>query len=220
MRLIELHNLTRGRGLAVFLAALTIGPGSASAEMVLSLVPANPTVMAGSTGNILELQLMNTGNNTPDSNNVAATSFDILTSNPNIVFTSATTGTSAPYIFPDSAFGPTISTSTGTEIIGSDIDGTPGEPGVTVGLSPVGVAEIYYNVLAGAAPGSFTVMYSPTGGTSLSDTNGQNYTTVTMNTATINIIAATSVPEPSGVVLLSLGGAAVLVAARKARRPD
>ena len=118
MSFIEIPGLTPGFRLVAFLAALIIGPGSASADMVLSLVPSNPTVTAGSTGNVLELELVNTGGNTPDSSNVAATSFDILTNNPNIVFTSATTGTTAPYIFPNSFAGPTISSTTGTEIIG------------------------------------------------------------------------------------------------------
>jgi hypothetical protein len=217
MRLTGFPGFTRGPGLVALLAAMIIGPASASADMVLSLVPANPTVSAGSTNNVLELQLVNTGGNTPDSSNIAATSFDILSSNPDIVFTLATTGTTAPYIFPNSAFGPTISTSTGQEIIGSDIDGTNGQPGVTVGTSPVGVAEIFYNVLGTASPGSFTVSYGSSGGTSLTDTNGDNYTSLTLNTATINIVAS-SVPEPGtlgmGIVAIIAG---VLVRRRTAR---
>ena len=121
MRFTGFPSLTRFLGLIAFLAAMLSWPASASADMILSLVPVNPTVSAGSTDNVLELQLVNTG---PDPLNVASTSFDIKTDNANIVFTSATTATSALYIFPSSLFGPTISVTAGQEITGNDLDAT------------------------------------------------------------------------------------------------
>ncbi len=86
------HKLAEWRYLAaVFVAVLLARPTIGRADMVFLIVPGSPTAAIGSTNNFFEIDLVNNGGNTPNSSNVAATSFDLKTANANIVFTSATT---------------------------------------------------------------------------------------------------------------------------------
>ncbi len=88
---------------------------------------------------------------------------------------------------------------------------------MTVGLSPVGVAEIYYDVVGTATLRSFTVSYGSYGGTAITDTADDNYTSLTLNTATINIVAA-SVPEPGTLGMGIVAIVAGVVVRRRTRR--
>ncbi len=98
-------------------------------------------------------------------------------------------------------FGPTISTTTGQEILGSDEDST--FAGVAVGSSPVAIANVFYDISAAASTGTFTVMFDP-GGTSLTDgISGAPYTTVRLPTASITITNV--VPEPASLVSALVG---------------
>ena len=222
MRFLKVRGLIQGPGLAALLAAMILAcPSPSRAGMILSLVPNSPTVAAGSTNNVLQLQLTNTGGNTPNSSNVAAASFDLKTTNPNIVFTLATTATAAPYIFPSSLFGPTISSTTGQELTGSDEDST--FTGVTVGASPVGIAKIFFNVLGDASAGMFNITFDP-GGTSFTDGNsGLNYTSLTLPSTTITITAANPIPEPGtlgmGITGAALAGGWAFCRSRQKRTP-
>ncbi len=190
-KILELSHATALIGLLA--GVLTFPCTPCRAGFVIDIVPVNSTVTAGSTNNFFEIRLRNTGGNTPASNNVAAFSFDLTTSNPGINFTLAPTSTAAAYIFPNSGFGPTISSTTGQQLTGSDIDGSSGSPGVTVGTTPVGLAEVFFDVASNATPGTYNITFDPVGTTLTDGNSGLNYTSVTINGGTITI---QSVPEP------------------------
>lgn len=107
------------------------------------------TVNAGSTGNLLDVALTNTG---PSDVIVEGFSFGISTANPGINFTSATTAL-APYIFvSDSFFGPRIDTANGAALIVSDLDSTFLGVTVTAG-STVGLGHVLFDVDASVLGG-------------------------------------------------------------------
>lgn len=205
------------------IAAFLFGVAGARADILVSVEPVPLTTNAGTTGNILNVLLTNTG---AGSISVDSFSFEASTSNPDIVFTSADTSTALePYIFAgNSLFGPVISTAVGQSVLASDIGVVP----VTVaGGGSVGLGRLLFNVTAGASPGSFPVTLDPIA-TSLSDPAGA---AIPITLAAGDIVIAPinpSVPEPSSQLLFvaamgafavrwGLGGPA-LSGVRRARR--
>jgi hypothetical protein len=206
-------NLCPRRWLTPFAAALLLlAPGAARADLVLNIQ--SVTVLAGSSGDTLDVTLTNTG---PSAVTVGGFTFEISTPTPNINFTQATTATTtAPYIFDgQSLLGPIISTSTGQKLDASDLFKVIGS-GATIGAGvTLGLGHAIFNVAAATAGGPITVSFTPPPTTSLSTPTGANIPITTLNTGTITVIP-TAIPEPSVTVL---AGVAVLVGlgARRAR---
>jgi len=179
---------------ALFFAALTLPGRPAQADIIVSAVPVTAT--AGSVGNQFDVSLTDTG---PASIAVSGFTFEISVANPFISFTDATTSTVLPYIFDtNSLFGPDLTgPANGQSIAVSDLYAIP-LAGVTIGAgSTVGLGRVSFDVLAGAAPGTFPVIFSAFPSTSLSDPNALDIPIATFNPGAITISGETPVPEPS-----------------------
>jgi hypothetical protein len=193
------------------LAIVLWGTTPAAASLITAVQTV--TVTNGSTGNSLEVSLFNNGAAVV----IDSFSVGLDVAGTDIIFQSATTATAVhPYIFiGNSFFGPVISTSSpGQNLTASDIWGGAGN-GVTLGTGvTVALGQVFFDASAGAT-GSYTVSFDPLA-TSLADING---TPITINTETPGsiIIAMSSVPEPSTLILMSLAAAVSLVWARKER---
>ena len=120
-----------------------------------------------------------------------------------VSFTSATTGTSQPYVFAgDSLFGPTISTSAPGQIL----DASDLSAGATIAAGDaVGLAHVFFDVLAGAPAGPLAVSFTDFPFTSLSDPEGILIVPVELLNGSITINGpGIPVPEPSTLALLAL----------------
>src|SRR5258708_26882152 len=127
----------------------------ASSDLIISSSPS--AAAPGSTSNSFDVDLTNTG---PSTVTLAAFSFGLALSDPDITVTEANIYTVQPYIFlGDSLFGPLISTTAGSSLVASDVELTG--LGVTVGSgATVGLGHVLFNVAPSAAIGSFNVEFS------------------------------------------------------------
>jgi len=185
---------------------LIAAPQLFAAGITISLTQASATT--SSTGNSFEVDLTNMSSS---SITVGGFSFELSIANPNISLTGVTTSTAAAYVFSgDSTFGPDLTTfSNGQLIDASDIDsivlaGTTIDPGATFGLG-----RVFFDVSSSALPGVTTVNLSPFPETTLSDAAGNDLPIGTLSPGQITILGST-VPEPSSLLLISLGAAALL----------
>ena len=170
---------------------------------------------AGSTGNTLEVYLMNTG---PSAVDVAGFSFEVSTASSDINFTSASvTTTPDAYIFAgNSLFGPVISVNSGQTLDASDINAAGS---TTVGAgSTWGLGEVSFDVAPGTAAGPYSVVFGPFPATGLSDLNANNLSIGSLINGQITVNGTTSVPEPSGFLLLITGAVGLYAPIRRKLR--
>ena len=184
------------------MALAAIGAAPVRAGLILSVQ--NVSDSSPSTGDQLEVYLMNSG--APVT--VDAFTFGLSMTDPNYTFTSVTTSTTPDiYIFAgNSVFGPTISTTaTVDSAIASDLWGGAGN-GFTVGTGvTVGLGEVSFDIAPNAAPATVSFVANQT---SLSDINGSPFSIDSENSGTIAIV-----PEPSSVALF--GSALILLVLRR-----
>ncbi len=200
--------------LACFLSASV-----AWGALIVSVQPLSTPAAPGSTGNSFDVLLSNTG---PTSVTIGGFSFGITTTDTDVTFTDATTGTSVltPYIFDgNSLFGPDIATNSGAqEVVASDYDADP--VGATLGAGAVvGLGHVLYDVAPNATLGAFDLTLEAYPTTSFSDPNGNTVTPDTFTNGVGLIAPATSgVPEPgSGFLMLAGFLVAGLVARLRVR---
>jgi PEP-CTERM motif len=182
----------------------------ADATLIISVEPV--TAAPGTTGGTFDVLLTDSGS---AGVSVAGFSFEIQSSNPAITFTGAFTSTAtATYIFNgNSLFGPEIDTQTTPSLIAQDLAAS----GSTILNSGdvVGLGQVFFNVSPTATPGPVTVSFTGgLAGNDLSDPAGANIPINTFTSGTINI---TSTPEPSSLLML-LAGTAALAAWNRWRR--
>jgi hypothetical protein len=194
-----------------------LGAGTAHANLDLSISAANAA--AGSTGNSLEVLLTNTGGTAVE---ISAFTFELSSSTGAILYTEANTGlVAAPYLFDGiSAFGPVISTTTGTTLDASDLcnaftGGTTVGPGQVVGLG-----HVLFDVVGAASGSSLEITLAGFPWTSLSgsDATGLAVDLPITPPTPVRISLTRSIPEP-GSSTLALAGLAVLGLAAWRRRP-
>lgn len=175
---------------------------AAPVEANLIITVGSASAASPSSGNTLEVDLLNTG---PLAISLAGFAFEISVSDPHITFTSATINTVATYIFAgNSLFGPVISTSpTGQTLDASDIWSSAGGAIVAAGAT-VGLGRVFFDVSPGDVSGPVTVALAPFPATSLSDDAGNNVVIETLVNGSITITGLV-VSEPSGLALVLLG---------------
>jgi hypothetical protein len=166
-------------------AALAVQPARANFIFNIEAV----TASGGSTGNVVDVTLTNTGAD----QTIGGFSFGISAASPNITFTGAfTSTTTAPYIFAgDSLFGPEIDNLSmpGTSLGALDIfDITDSGTNVTTGET-VGLGQVFFDVAPGASVGPIIATFNADQN-SLSDQFG-------------NPIPLAPTPEPSTLVLFT-----------------
>lgn len=170
----------------------------ASAALVVRVQPAN--VIAGSTGNTFDVVLQNNG---PGSMAVDGFSIGLEVAS-GIQLTGASTDTLTSYIFDGhSLFGPAIATQTGTTLTASDFHADLLGSRTLAAGEIVGLARVTFDV-SPAAAGLYTVSLLSFPDTSLSF-QGEDVPIANLEGADFFV---TAVPEPSGLVLASLGLAA------------
>jgi hypothetical protein len=199
--------------LALAAAALLLSIGSARADLVISAQTV--TAAAGSTGNFLEVDLTNTG---PSSVSIGAFSFGLSVASTDITLQSADISTSVnPYIFVGhSLFGPIINTSSGQSLVASD-EFNPIGSGVTVGSgASVGLGRVSFDVSDFPAKSFFDV-FVDIDTTSLTGPTGGPVNITTLTNGGVKI--SSTVPEPSSLALLAIGGLG-LIGARRAFGPS
>jgi len=189
--------------IAPAVALLICVPARAS----LIVTVGNVSSSSPASSNALEIDLINTG---PAAVTLGGFSFETEVTDANIIFTSATTATIAPYVFAGSSlFGPTISTSApGQTLDAFDLWAGPGGGASIAAGATVGLGRAFFSVLAGALSGPVTVTLSPFPATSLADASGGNISVSALTNGSITI-AGSSVPEPSSLVLAVLALAAL-----------
>jgi hypothetical protein len=196
------------RTAAVLLGLATLLSGAAArADIVLSIQ--SVSAAAGSTGNALDVTLMNTGQAATAA--IGAFSFELIASTNNVTFTGVNISTStAPYIFDGlGLFGANIGTGTGTNpptVSASDLFSVIGSGTVVGAGAKVGLGRVLFDVPAGAPAGPITLTFDPIA-TSLSDTTFPVPVGIaaTLGTGTITVTGTgPGVPEPSVPVLAGL----------------
>lgn len=197
----------------LILAALSAS--AAKADIVLSFQ--SVTTTAGATGTFDAL-LTNTG---ASAVNIESTDFTIDSSNADFLLQSISTNTStAPYIFPDSLFGPQIDLlGEGTQSIeGSDIDNDIAGVNISAGET-VGIGNVTFTAAGTATPGESTTLTfdAPNSNFSNSEADGAALLAFSTTPGTISIPAAPTVPEPAS-VLLALAGIVAFGASKLARK--
>ena len=200
---------------ALLLAALGLLGPLAQADMIVGAAPV--TAAAGSIGNQFDVFLTNDG---PGAVTVAGFTFEISVANPSISFADATTSTVFPYIFgANSLFGPDLTGPTsGQSLDVSDIYAIPLE-GVTIGAGDtVGLGRVSFDVLAGANPGIFPVLFTAFPFTSLSDPDALDIPITGLTSGSITISGESPVPEPSTGALM-FGVLLVAASCRNLRHP-
>ena len=201
---------TRNFLLSFAAAALltTLAPAGARAGLIMAVQSVSAS--AGSTNDVLNLTLTNTG---PSAVTIGGFSFQIGAGS-GVTFTSVDTTTTPAYIFAGhSTFGPDISNSPpnlpGLNLAAGDTYATFGS-GFSLGVgagNAVGLGRVHFNVSTGAS-GSIPITLAGFPSSNLSNANGVDITqssgtTFTSGTVTVLGIA---VPEPSS---LALGAFAV-----------
>lgn len=184
------------------------GPTRSSAALIISV--GKVTALAGSTNQVLSIDLQNTG---PAAVAVNSMSFQISTA-AGVTFTQADISTmDAPYIFAgDSLFGPIISTTSGGQILtASDLFDIPGGSAAIAAGATLGLGDVLFDVDPAASGGVFAVNLS-SAGTSLADVSG-NIIPSTLVNGQIQINTMSAVPEPSAFAPVGLF-LAVVVASR------
>jgi hypothetical protein len=213
----------RGKRLALallILLAITLGPAVPCRASGLVIEAPNLTVPAGSSGSF-DVLLMNTNAAGGATFSVAGDSLDLALSGPaGVTFTDVTISTIVPYIYAVSAttlpgsdplnFGISFP-NTGFTV--SDSDGANPffqtvNPGEVFGL-----ASVSYTVSPTFSGVDMLTFASLNVGTSLSDINGNLIPFTAMNGS----ITISSIPEPSAVVLLTIGCAAVVASSARKR---
>jgi hypothetical protein len=186
----------------------------AKGDIVLSVE--SVTGAPGSTG-MFDVLLTNTG---PSSQNIAAFNFELSTIDTNITFTDVTTATTtAPYIFPDSFFGPDITTfAIDQSVEAGDVEGTFSGTDVAAGAT-YGLGNVSYSIDPGALNGEVAeIDIEAYPDTSLTDSDGNNV--VYTSQSGLITVQTSTVPEPSAA--LPLAGAVLLGASliRQRRRHE
>ncbi len=207
--------------------------GSCLAESVTVAIDQStiPASVAPGFSGTFELELINPASNS-SSFDVAGFQFELRVPDASgVLFTNATTATSAStYIFSgnsvaDSFFGGSLIVSPPPPPATSDLLGfdTVLGPNTFTTLNPgdsVGLGLISFSVDPNASPGLVPISIisldadNPSG-TQLSDPNGNPISFATSDGSIV--IGASSVPEPTSLVMALIGGAAVAFAARARR---
>lgn len=189
----------------------------AAADLIVS-VSSVPLALPGSTGNLLEVDLTDTGSSAVD---VGSFTFGIGTNDPRITFTSADTSTTSPYIFDGHSFvqdfGVSLNTSSGPSLVGSDLSDSLASTTVGAG-DTVGLGRVFFDVSNGPGPAAVVPVVLDPNNTSLADDLGNPVPIDTLSNGSITLLG-TSVPEPSSLVLFGLGllGCAALCPLRRRR---
>lgn len=193
--------------------AFTAGFACLPAHADLNLLIQSVTAQPGDTNDGFDVALQNTG---PSAVNIAKWVFTIQTTSPDITFEAGFNATAEPYIFgADSSAGTfrggvTSISAPGQSLTASDTTFLSDNVSVAAN-STVGLSLILFDVAPGAAVGPVTVSFeTDLAHSSLSDAAGNNISIDNFGTGTIDIASATSVPEPSTVLLLASGILAIL----------
>jgi hypothetical protein len=147
--------------------------------------------------------LTNTGTSAVD---IAAFTFEVNVSSSQIAFTDATTSTTtSPYIFAgNSLFGPDILASismSGTTLDAGDVTADASNVSVGAGAS-FGLGHVFFTT-TGTLIGDATVSFTGSPLTSLSDAVGTDVPITKFTTGTI--IGVAMIPEPSSLILATIG---------------
>jgi hypothetical protein len=205
------------RAVALALSAFLVA-APAHANLNLSISAVDPA--AESSGNSLEVLLTNTGGAAVE---ISAFTFELSSSTGAIRYTEANTNLiAAPYLFDGySAFGPIISTKTGTTLDASDLfDDFTG--GATVGPGEVvGLGHVLFDVVGAASGSSLEIKLTGYPATSLSGTDASGVV-VDFPFATLvrqPMVISSPVAEPGGGYLTAVGlSGMALVALRRQRQ--
>jgi hypothetical protein len=200
----------------ILICAAALLCSAAHGTTILSIQPAVVPAIAGDTGDSFDVVLTNSG---PSSISVAAFSFEVSVTDPDITLTSADFSTALPYIFAGDSFDATngfpLNTTSGQTLDASDL--TNDGAGITVAAGQsFGLGHVLFDVAPNANPGAFPLTFTGgAGANNLSDPNGNNIPIDAFTSAVIVITSpVAAVPEPSYFLPL-LAGLAVLAYMRK-----
>jgi hypothetical protein len=198
----------------VLALAVVLGLG-ATCQAGLVIEAPNISVAPGSSGSFDVLITSTAG-----SFGVASDTVDLsLTGLSGVSFTNVSIATVTPYIY-----GALSATTAGSTFTFSTFPGTQFETFdfiLTLGATTInsgdvfGLVNVQYSVASNATPGaSGTLAFGPD--SSLADAAGNNVVFTPQN-GSITISSSTAIPEPSGVILLAVGCATVLVGSARRR---
>lgn len=192
-----------------FIAGALLSIPEARGNIIVSVQ--STIVTAGSSGNVLDVELRNTG---PSAITVEGFSFGVATKTSDINFTQANISTSLPYIFAgESTFGPDITVASGQTLTASDLDisfaGVNLASGATVGLG-----HLLFDVALTARSGAIPVTLQAFPATSLADAQGNDILIQQLFQGQITI-EGTASPEPSFLPVFAAGTALLVIRNKK-----
>jgi hypothetical protein len=204
---------TRRSGTGLVLMAVAAGFlwGGTPCQAAGLLISAPAVNAAAGSSGAFDVTITNTNGTNGTSYDVAGDTVELALGPSGVNFTGVSIATADTYIYAVSATtqGSVFSYSTfpGTVLETFDFDvSSVGfreiDPGQTFGL-----VHVTYSVAAGAAPGTGSLTFGPD--TSLSDPTGANITDFSVQAGSFTV-TSTSIPEPSSLILLAVGGVSVL----------
>jgi hypothetical protein len=210
--------MQRAFGIIIAICAVTSIGRVAHASTTYSIDPASISAQSGDVGDAFDVIFTNNGPNTVS---VAAFSFEVSVADPDITLTGASFSTTAsPYIFAGDSFDQDNSeTLNFTNLVGYSpqiLDGsdvTNDATGISVGPGDsADLGEVQFDVASPAQTGSFAVTFT---GEVSNVANANNLATpegdgISVDSFSGGTITVGSVPEPSSLLLGSLGMAALI----------
>jgi hypothetical protein len=188
--------------------------------VTFSIAPTPLAAVPGDVGDSFEVLLTNGGTG---SISVAGFAFQVSVTDTDVTFTNANFSTTPnAYIFASDSFDqldsfPLVAnTLPGQVLDGDDLT----NDGAGIQLNPgasLALGEVFFNVAANAVTGSFAVSFTGSNSNLLNDPSGNPMAVGALTGGTIDIAAATTVPEPSS-LFLALGAMAALAAWTRRRR--
>lgn len=184
-------------GLWVALAVL-VAANSASADLVIEVVPASLPVGAGSTGNFFEVDLINNGNSPVGPFTLSAFNVTITTDPAaGIMFTGGDTSTSATYVFSGNSVGFLFGNPGGTNT--ADVSDLAND--LSQGIpqnSTFGLGRIFFDVSGAAKSGTYALAID----TATSLISGSpDFAPLNFTPVNGQVIVSAAVPEPSSMAL-------------------
>jgi hypothetical protein len=200
-------------------AALLLLPGLSRADFTVNVQ--SVIAAAGSSNNALDITLTNSG---PSAITVGGFAFEITTASSLLSFTAVNTGTTtATYIFNGhSLFGPDISNPPpalpGQTLDAADDYATPNQGFSVAANSTVGLGHVIFDVSSLASPGPISIALTGFPTSNFSDAAGRDITTANNTQFVGGTVTVRSVPEPTSLTLVALGGAGLVALRLRCQR--
>jgi len=195
------------------LAVMLFCSGAVRADILQVSVQSPISAIAGSSGGF-DVYLTDLSSNTAGVT-IGGFSFELQTSSPDVVLTSASTGSLSPYIFSGNSFvdtylGGNLTAQTSPDLIALDFAAIPNTGTLLSDGQTLALGRVFFNVSAGAPTENVSLSFVNSFNTLLTDPFGNPLSISSLNGGTMNVTGSTA-PVPDGSSWLLLLTAILLV---------